>query len=64
MMTIESAYAMRMEKKLGSIKPGKLADLVVLSDDPLEVEADNIKDIKTAMTIINGKIEYLGEELP
>ncbi len=64
MMTIESAYAMRMEKKLGSIKPGKLADLVVLSDDPLEVEADNIKDIKTAMTIIDGKIEYSAEELP
>ncbi len=64
MMTIESAYAMRMEKKIGSIKPGKMADLVVLSDDPFEVEPDNIKDIKTIMTIIDGKIEYLGEELP
>jgi predicted amidohydrolase YtcJ len=64
MMTTESAYAMHMEKKLGSIKPGKMADLVVLSDDPFEVEPENIKHINTLMTIIDGKIEYLNEELP
>lgn len=64
MMTIESAYAMHMEKKIGSIKPGKMADLVVLSDDPFEVEPEYIKYINTLITIINGEIEYLSEELP
>ncbi len=58
MMTIEAAYAMRMEKKLGSIKPGKFADLVVLSADPYTVAPIGIKDIQVLMTIIGGKIEY------
>ena len=64
MMTIDSAYAMHMEKKLGSIKPGKLADLVVLSDNPFDVEPDDIKEIEALMTIINGKIEFQSEDLP
>jgi predicted amidohydrolase YtcJ len=40
----------------GSILPGKLADLVVLNADPTELPADEIKDIKVEMTILNGKI--------
>lgn len=58
MMTIEAAYALRAEKKIGSIMPGKFADLVVLSKDPLTVEPEEIKDIKVLMTMINGKVEY------
>jgi len=58
MMTIEAAYALRAEKKIGSIMPGKFADLVVLSQDPLIVDLEDIKDIEVLMTMINGKIEY------
>jgi predicted amidohydrolase YtcJ len=58
MMTIEAAYALRMEKKLGSIKSGKYADLVVLSDDPLSVDPNDIINIKVLMTMIGGRIEY------
>ncbi|UCF90616.1 MAG: amidohydrolase family protein [Desulfobacterales bacterium] len=63
MMTIESAYAMHTEKRLGSIKAGKLADLVVLSHNPFEVDPDDIKTIKALMTMIDGKIEFWSEDL-
>ena len=59
MMTTEAAYALRMENKIGSIKPGKLADIVVLSDDPYTVSPpDEIQNIQVLMTMIGGKIEY------
>jgi hypothetical protein len=46
------------EAKKGSIEPGKLADLVVLSDDLLTVPEEKIKDIKALTTIVGGKIVY------
>ena len=42
----------------GSISPGKLADLVVLTGDPTKVPTAEIKDIKVEMTIINGEIVW------
>jgi predicted amidohydrolase YtcJ len=56
--TINSAYAGFEENIKGSIEPCKLADLIVVSEDPLSVEIDRIKDITVEMTIIDGKIEY------
>ena len=46
------------EKKKGSIEPGKLADLVVLSDDLLTVPEEKIKDIKALTTLVGGKVVY------
>jgi predicted amidohydrolase YtcJ len=46
------------EDNLGSIQPGKLADLVVLDRDYLTVPADQIKDIKPVMTMVGGRIVY------
>jgi hypothetical protein len=49
------------EQEKGSLTPGKLADLVVLSGDPTAVRAEEIKDIKVMMTIINGKVVWRRE---
>jgi hypothetical protein len=46
------------ENDLGSIQPGKLADLVVMDRDYLTIPADQIKDIKPAITMVGGKIAY------
>jgi predicted amidohydrolase YtcJ len=56
--TRRNAYFVFQENNLGSIQPGKLADLVVLDRDYLTVPADQIKDIKPVMTMVGGKIVY------
>ncbi|MCW3989519.1 MAG: amidohydrolase [Candidatus Bathyarchaeota archaeon] len=56
--TLNCAYATFEEDNKGSIEPGKLADLVVLSDDPTKIDPKKIKDISVEMTIIGGKIKY------
>jgi predicted amidohydrolase YtcJ len=46
------------EMMKGSISPGKLADLVMLSDDPTKVPTSELRDIKVEMTILNGEIVW------
>ena len=56
--TRSNAYFVFQENNLGSIAPGKLADLVVLDRDYLTVPADQIKDIQSVMTMVGGKIVW------
>ena len=56
--TRKNAYFVFQENNLGSIQPGKLADLVVLDRDYLTIPPDQIKDIKPVMTMIGGRIVY------
>lgn len=58
-ITVNAAYQYREEETKGSIKVGKLADLVVLSADPTKVEPMAIKDIKVIETIKEGHTIYL-----
>jgi predicted amidohydrolase YtcJ len=52
------AYAEFEEKTRGTLELGKLADLVVLSDDPLSVPPARLKDLKIDATIIDGAVRY------
>ncbi len=56
--TVGSAYAEHQEKVKGSIEPGKLADLVVLSDDIFTIPPEAIEKTKVDMTIFDGKVIY------
>jgi predicted amidohydrolase YtcJ len=56
--TRDNGWFMRMEDKLGSIEPGKLADLAVLSDDYLKVTDEQLKRIRSVMTVVDGKIVH------
>ena len=58
---IGSAYSIFMEESIGSLKEGKFADLIVLSDDPTKVYSESLKDIQVLVTMIGGDIEYCGE---
>jgi len=58
LMNIDAAYAIFREEEVGSLRPGKLADLVILSDNPLTVHPDTIKDIGLWMTMVGGQVEY------
>jgi hypothetical protein len=56
--TRESAYAEFMEQEKGTLAPGKLADLAVLSGDPTAVPAERIRDIRVLMTIVGGRTVF------
>jgi predicted amidohydrolase YtcJ len=56
--TRSNAYFVFREGDLGSLQPGKYADLLVLDRDYLAVPADEIKDIKPLMTMVGGKVVY------
>lgn len=56
--TVNAAYGSFEEDAKGSIEKDKLADLVVLSQDPYKITPQQIKDIKVEMTIVGGNIVY------
>jgi hypothetical protein len=56
--TMNGAYLTFDEDKKGSLEPGKLADLAVLSADPLGVAVSDIRDIAADMTMAGGKIVH------
>jgi predicted amidohydrolase YtcJ len=56
--TRRNALVIMQENNLGSIAAGKLADLLVLDRDYLTVPADEIKDIKPAITMVGGRVVY------
>ncbi|HVH85619.1 MAG TPA: amidohydrolase [Terriglobales bacterium] len=58
--TLGSAYAEFQDKEKGSITPGKLADLVLVSDNLLKIDPRAIRDAKVEMTMVGGKIVYGG----
>ena len=58
MYTLNSAYASFEEDVKGCIAPNRFADLVVLSEDPTDVPAEEIREIEVAMTIIDGKVVW------
>ena len=58
--TLHGAYAGFEENIKGSIETGKLADLVVLGEDPTQVDPLTIKDIPVMQTIVGGETVYGG----
>lgn len=53
-----SAYAEFMESEKGTLTPGKLADCVILSEDPTTCPQDRIKEIRVEATIVGGRIVF------
>jgi predicted amidohydrolase YtcJ len=56
--TYNGAHALWMEDELGSIEVGKLADLVVLAQNPLTCAEDEIRDIAVVATVIDGRVVH------
>lgn len=56
--TSAASHYMFEEGRKGTLEPGKLADLVVLSADYMTVPEDQIKDIKADMTLVGGKVVF------
>ena len=56
--TREGQYANFKEDVLGTLEPGKLADLAVIDQNLFEMEPEELKEAKVSMTICNGNIVY------
>lgn len=64
MYTTEAAAANFEEHLKGSISRGKLADFIVLDEDPLVVPVDRLKDVRVLMTVIGGVEAWKSPDLP
>jgi predicted amidohydrolase YtcJ len=56
--TANNGWFLREEQQLGTIEPGKLADLVVLSDDYFTVPDEKLKKIRSVLTVVGGRIAH------
>ena len=61
--TLNNAYAAFEEQSKGSLTPGKLADITVLSKDIMTVPEDEIPTAQVLYTIVGGKIAYAAPQL-
>lgn len=57
-ITIDAAYQLQEEKTKGSLKVGKLADMVILDQNPMTIDPKNIRSIQVLETIKEGKTVY------
>jgi predicted amidohydrolase YtcJ len=58
MYTVNNAFATFEENIKGSLETGKLADLVIISENILDCPVDNIKNIQSELTMVGGKIVF------
>ena len=58
MFTLHGAYASFEEESKGTITPGKLADLVVLSGDPRALPPEDLPSLSVEMTVLDGRVAY------
>ena len=56
--TTNGAWTLKMEHELGSIEPGKRADLIILDGDPLTCDEAHIKDLNVGLTMLDGQIVH------
>ena len=64
LMTGGSAWMSGEEKLKGTIAKGQYADVVILPQDYFSVPAEQIKNLESALTVVNGKVVYAGKDFP
>lgn len=62
LMTQGSAWMSGEEKLKGTLAKGQYADLVILPQDYFSMDVEQIKNLESALTIVNGKVVYAGEQ--
>ncbi|MEN2975301.1 MAG: amidohydrolase [Candidatus Caldarchaeales archaeon] len=59
-----SAYLLFEEDSLGTLEAGEYADFIVINNDPLQISVEELKNIKTVMTVVSGEIVYRHRDFP
>jgi predicted amidohydrolase YtcJ len=60
-ITIDAAYALRMDHEIGSIVAGKKADFTILESDPYDTGVDGLKDLRIWGTVMDGQVHALAK---
>jgi predicted amidohydrolase YtcJ len=60
-ITIDAAYILGVEDKIGSLEPGKFADFTILEGDPFTVAPKKLKDVPVWGTALAGKVFQAAE---
>ena len=63
-ITIDAAYSIQMEERVGSIEVGKDANLTVLMQSPYDVAPEKLKDVAVWGTMLEGRVQPVGGKLP
>jgi len=63
-ITLDAAYSIQMETRVGSIEAGKDANLTVLERSPYDVPAAALKDVKVWGTMLEGRLQPVGRPIP
>lgn len=56
MITLGAAYTLRLDHLVGSLEVGKYADMVVLDEDPREVPASRLRELRVCATVVGGRV--------
>lgn len=60
MITLDAAYTLKLDHLVGSLEVGKFADMAVLEQNPLEVDPDQLRDIRVRATLVGG-VEHVAD---
>jgi len=58
MMTVNSAYALGLDDTVGSLAPGKAADLIVITADPTAGASEGLFDLEVVATLVDGEVVF------
>lgn len=56
LITLDAAYTLKLDDRIGSLEIGKFADIAVLDEDPTEVSLERLPGIRIAATLVGGKV--------
>jgi predicted amidohydrolase YtcJ len=56
--TLDAAYSLFLDHAVGTLEPGKRADIVVFDRDPMRVPADEIPNVRVEMTLVDGQVAF------
>jgi predicted amidohydrolase YtcJ len=57
-ITMNSSWELQQDKQTGSLEPGKLADLIILDRNVMQVPVDEIANTQVLLTMVGGKVVY------